>query len=106
MRERVKLKLRCPKQRAGKSGIDQIAEINSSALRGIEQGRVIGEVTFNMPRARHCPGRLRRSAKVDVDAANPDFGSTIKLPAGLNGKIRGQDHLCPTAPGSRLAVET
>src|SRR4029077_2983856 len=95
MRERVKLKLRCPKQRAGKSGIDQIAEINPSVLRGIEQGRVIGEVAFNMPRARHYPRRLRRSAKVDVDAANPDFGSTIKLPPGLNGEIRGQDHLCP-----------
>ena len=95
MRERVKLKLRRPEQRAGKSGIDQIAEINSSVLRGIEQGRVIGEVTFNMPRARHCPRRLRRSAKVDVDAANPDFGCTIKLPTGFDGKIRRQDHLGP-----------
>src|SRR5215472_2349187 len=57
-----------------------------------------------MPRARHCLRRLRRSAKVDVDATNPDFGGTVKLSTGLNGKIRSQNHFSPgpRASGRRL----
>ena len=52
MGRRIELDYGRAEESAGKGGVHQIAQINASILRGVEERRIVREIALNMPGAR------------------------------------------------------
>src|SRR3989441_160967 len=105
--ERVESDLRRTPGRARVRVIDEIAEISASGRWREQRRGVVGDIALDVPGAAYRvrgASRFGGGAEVDVDAADPEIGGAVELPAGLDRPVGLEHHFLPrtgTRPGGR-----